>query len=40
MTLDDVNPWDGILAATMFALRTTVHTTALYIPAHLVFDFD
>jgi len=27
MVLDDVNPWDGILAATMFALRATVHTT-------------
>ena len=27
MVLDDKNPWDGILASTMFALRATVHTT-------------
>ena len=27
MVLDDDNPWDGILASTMFALRATVHIT-------------
>ena len=40
MVLDDNNPWDGILAATMFALRATVHTTTQYTPAQLVFDHD
>ena len=32
MVLDDDNPWDGILAATMFALRSTVHTTTQHTP--------
>ena len=27
MVLDDENPWDGILASTMFALKAMVHTT-------------
>ena len=27
MVLDDENPWDGILASTMFVLCVTVHTT-------------
>ena len=40
MVLDDDNPWDGILAATMFALRATVHTTSQYTPAQLVFGRD
>ena len=40
MVLDDVNPWDGILAATMFALRATVHTTIQYTPAQLAFGCD
>ena len=40
MVLDDDNPWDGILAATMFALRATVHTTTQYTPAQLVFGCD
>ena len=40
MVLDDVNPWDGILAATMFALRATVHTTTQHTPAQLVFGRD
>ena len=40
MTLDDDNPWDGILAATMFALRATVHTTTQHTPAQLVFGRD
>ena len=37
MILDDENPWDGILASTMFALRATVHTTTQHTPAQLVF---
>ena len=40
MVLDDDNPWDGILSATMFALRATVHTTSQYTPAQLVFGRD
>ena len=40
MVLDDDNPWDGILSATMFALRATVHTTLQYTPAQLVFGRD
>ena len=40
MVLDDENPWNGILATTMFALRATVHTTSQYTPAQLVFGRD
>ena len=40
MFLDDENPWNGILASTMFALRTTVHTTTRFIPMQLVFGRD
>ena len=40
MTLDDQNPWDGILASTMFALRATVHTTTQYTPTQLAFGRD
>ena len=40
MTLDDENPWDGILASTMFALRATVHTTTKFTPTQLVFGRD
>ena len=40
MVLDDDNPWDGILATTMFALQATVHTTSQYTPAQLVFGRD
>ena len=40
MVLDDENPWDGILAATMFALRSTVHTTTQHTPTQLVFNRD
>jgi transposase InsO family protein len=36
--LDD--PWTGILAATMFALRATVHTTLKATPTQLVFGRD
>ena len=34
------NPWPNILAATMFAVRTTVHTTLQATPAQLVFGRD
>ena len=34
------NPWDGILAATMFAMRSTFHTTLQATPAQLVFGRD
>ena len=37
MVLDDENPWEGILASTMFALRATVHTTTQHTPAQLIF---
>ena len=40
MVLDDENPWDGILASTMFALRATVHTTTQYTPAQIIFGRD
>ena len=40
MILDDENPWDGILASTLFALCATVHTTTRNTPAHLVFGQD
>jgi len=35
LTID--NPWDGILSATMFALRATYHTTLPATPIQLVF---
>ena len=37
MGLDDENPWNGILASTMFALRATVHTTTQYTAAHILY---
>ena len=40
MVLDDDNPWDGILATTMFALQATVHTMSQYTPTQLVFGRD
>ena len=40
MVLDYNNPWDGILAATMSALRSTVHTTTQHTPTQLVFNRD
>ena len=40
MELDDENPWDGILASTMFALRATVHTTTQYTSAQLICGRD
>ena len=40
MVLDDENPWDGILASIMFALRAIVYTTTQYNPAQLIFRRD
>ena len=40
MVMDDKNPLDNIYAFTIFALRATVHTTAQYIPAQLVWQFN
>ena len=37
MGLDDENPWDGILATTIFALRATIHATMQHTLAQLVF---
>ena len=38
--LDAQNPWSGILAATMFAIRATYHTTLRATPTQLVFGQD
>ena len=32
MEVDEDDPWTGILSATMFAIRATVHTTLQYTP--------
>ena len=34
------NPWSGILAATMFAVRATYHTTLQAVPMQIVFVRD
>jgi hypothetical protein len=38
--LDEENPWGGILAATMFAVRATYHTTTQATPTQLGFGHD
>ena len=40
MVLDDENPWDGILASTMFALRAMIHTITQYTPTQLIYGRD
>ena len=40
MVLDNENPWDGILASTMFTLRASAHTTTQYTSAQLTFGRD
>ena len=40
MDLDNENPWEGILSSTMFAIQSTVHTTAQYTLSQLVFGKD
>ena len=37
---DDIDPWEGVLAATMLAMRSTCHTTLRATPAQLVFGQD
>ncbi len=39
-TVDETDPWAGILAATMFAVRATYHTTLQASPMQLVFGRD
>ena len=38
--LDNNNPWNGILASTIFATRATVHTKLKATPMQLVFSRD
>jgi transposase InsO family protein len=38
--IDDTNPWGGILATVMFAVRATYHTTLQASPTQLVFGRD
>ena len=38
--LDEEDPWSGVLAAAMFAIRATYHTTTQATPAQLVFGRD
>ena len=38
--LDLVSPWNGILSAVIFAMRSTVHTTLQATPMQLVFGRD
>ena len=38
--LDESDPWAGILATTMFAVRSTFHTTLQATPSQLVFGRD
>ena len=38
--MDEEDPWSGILAAVMFALRSTYHTTLEATPMQLVFGRD
>ncbi len=38
--VDEADPWSGILSATMFAIRATVHTTLNLTPMQAVFGRD
>ena len=38
--IDEEDPWSGILAATMFGVRATFHTTLQASPCQLVFGRD
>ena len=40
LILDNENPWNGILAVSMFTLCTLVHITMQHSPAQLVFGQD
>ena len=37
---EENDPWEGVLAATMFAMQSTVHTTTQATPTQLVFGRD
>ena len=39
-SIDETDPWGGILAATMFAVRATYHTTLQASPMQLGTDLD
>ena len=38
--IDENDPWSGVLSATMFATRATLHTTIQATPSQLVFGRD
>ena len=38
--IDENDPWSGVLSATMFATRATLHTTLQATPSQLVFGRD
>ena len=38
--MDETDPWAGILSATAFAMRSTIHTTLNATPGQLVFGHD
>ena len=38
--MEEDNPWEGILAATMYAMKATYHTTLKATPMQLVFGRD
>jgi hypothetical protein len=38
--LDEDDPWKGILSATAFAVRSTLHTSLQSTPGQLVFERD
>ena len=40
MDLDNDNPWEEILSCTMFAIRSTVHTTTKHASSQRVFGKD
>ena len=40
MDVDNDRPWEGILISTIFAIRSTVHTTTQHTPLQLVFGRD
>ena len=40
MDLDNEMPWEEILLSTMFAIRSTVHTTKQHTPSHLLYGWD
>jgi hypothetical protein len=40
MKMDEDNPWEGILSATAFAVRSTFHTSLQSNPGQLLFGRD